>query len=183
MALPLIVTNSSLQMVPIIKHMHLKECHIYDCNGETPIIGCTIIDFIPDIDMKQNELTIEIPDGKIVDWDESKKQNKIVLKDKENTKPRSWEEYCEQHNTTVTECYFIDNGADVRVAGWYPDIPSDMLKNALPSKELAEAFLAMMQLMSLRQEWIGNWEPDWENNFIGNWCVISQEYKLKVDFF
>ena len=33
--------------------------------------------------METNELTIEIPDGKIVDWDESKKQNKIVLKDKQ----------------------------------------------------------------------------------------------------
>ena len=45
-----------------------------------------IVDFISDtIDMKENELTIEIPEGKIVDWDESKKQNKIVLKDKQLT--------------------------------------------------------------------------------------------------
>ena len=35
--------------------------------------------------MKTNELTIEIPNGKIVDWEESKKQNKIVLKDKSLT--------------------------------------------------------------------------------------------------
>ena len=35
--------------------------------------------------METNELTIEIHDGKIVDWDESKKQNKIVLKDKQLT--------------------------------------------------------------------------------------------------
>lgn len=35
--------------------------------------------------METNELTIEIPNGKIVDWDESKKQNKIVLKDKQLT--------------------------------------------------------------------------------------------------
>ena len=41
-----------------------------------------IIDFIPDTNMKENELTIEIPDDKVVDWNESKKQNKIVLKDK-----------------------------------------------------------------------------------------------------
>lgn len=33
--------------------------------------------------MKENVLKIEIPNGKIVDWDESKKQNKIVLKDKQ----------------------------------------------------------------------------------------------------
>ena len=44
-----------------------------------------IIDFIPETNMKENELTIEIPDEKIVDWDESKKQNKIVLKDKQLT--------------------------------------------------------------------------------------------------
>ena len=35
--------------------------------------------------MKEKELTIEIPDGKIVDWDESKKQNKIILKNKRLT--------------------------------------------------------------------------------------------------
>lgn len=44
-----------------------------------------IIDFIQDKNMKENELTIKIPKGKIVDWDESKKQNKIVLKDKQLT--------------------------------------------------------------------------------------------------
>ena len=43
-----------------------------------------IVDFIPDTNMKENE-SIEIPNGKIVDWDESKKQNKIVLKDKQLT--------------------------------------------------------------------------------------------------
>ena len=35
--------------------------------------------------METKEQTIEIPNGKIVDWDESKKQNKIVLKDKQLT--------------------------------------------------------------------------------------------------
>ena len=35
--------------------------------------------------MNKDELTIEVPNGKIVDWDESKKQNKIVLKDKQLT--------------------------------------------------------------------------------------------------
>ena len=42
--------------------------------------------------MKENELTIEIPAGKIVDWEESKKQNKIVLKDKQLT----YEDVCDR---------------------------------------------------------------------------------------
>lgn len=51
-----------------------------------------IIDFIPDTDMKQNELTIEIPEGKIVDWDESKKRNRIVFKDEQLT----YDDICEK---------------------------------------------------------------------------------------
>lgn len=61
----------------------------YTPNGLSSTIGWKsgndIVDFIPNTDMKENELTIEIPDGKIVDWEESKKQNKIVLKDKQLT--------------------------------------------------------------------------------------------------
>ena len=53
-----------------------------------------IIDFIPDTNMKENELTIEIPNGKIVDWEESKRQNKIVLKDKEQL--LAYEEICDK---------------------------------------------------------------------------------------
>lgn len=141
--------------------------------------------------MKENELTIEIPEGKEIDWDESKRQNKIVFK-KKDTKPRSWEEYCEQHNTTVTNRYFIDNGAEVRVSGWHPDIPSDMLKNTLPSKELAEAFRAMMQLMSLRQDWIhkwslergmtDDWEPDWHDMGSYKYCILGK-YNSDFDIF
>ena len=51
-----------------------------------------IIDFIPDTDMKEGELTVEIPKGKIVDWDESKKQNRIVFKDKQLT----YDDICEK---------------------------------------------------------------------------------------
>ena len=120
--------------------------------------------------METKELKITIPEGQEIDWQESAKQEKIVFK-KKDTKPRTWEEYCEQHNTTVTNRYFIDNSAEVRVTGWHPDIPSDMLKNTLPTKELAEAFLAMMQLMSLRQAWIDDWKPNYCVNTASNWCI------------
>ena len=62
---------------------HGKACNCAGSNFD-------IVEFISDTNMKENELTIEIPKGKIVDWDESKKQNKIVLKDKQLT----YEEIC-----------------------------------------------------------------------------------------
>lgn len=54
-------------------------------NGICQLEEYDIIDFIPETNMKEKELIIEIPDEKLVDWDESKKQNKIVLKDKQLT--------------------------------------------------------------------------------------------------
>ena len=54
-------------------------------------------------------------------------------------------------------------------------------KNLLPSKELAEAFLAMMQLMSLRQAWIGDWKPNWENVTEDKFPIISEDNQLSIN--
>ena len=134
--------------------------------------------------METKELKIQIPEGQEIDWQESAKQEKIVFK-KIDTRPRSWEEYCKQHNTTVTKCYFIDNEANVRAFGWSPSVPSDYYRNTLPSKELTETFRAMMQLMSLRQDWIHkwslergmtyDWEPDWRKTIS---CIVIEDNTL-----
>ena len=106
--------------------------------------------------METKELKITIPEGYEIDKDGSTFE-KIVFK-KKAAKPRSWEEYCRNFKG---ELFFECNN----------DIDSVVIKNGMsyiaksyvPSKELAEAFLAMMQLMSLRQAWIGDWKPDWKN--------------------
>lgn len=121
--------------------------------------------------METKELNIEVPVGYEIDKEKSTFE-KIIFKKKDN-RPRSWEEYCEQHSTTVTECYFLDNEADVRVFGWHPDVPSDHYRNTLPSKELTEAFRAMMQLMSVREDWIGDWKPDWS-------CENTDKYFIQL---
>ena len=134
-------------------HPYAVSFGFYTSKGMFPEYGKSpfdIINFIPETDMKENELTIEIPDGKIVDWEESAKQEKIVFK-KKDTKPRSWEEYYEQQIANKKHGYYIDDGnCSVAEIMWNGYVRSDNWKNVLPSKELAEAFLAMMQLMSLR---------------------------------
>lgn len=131
--------------------------------------------------METKELKIQIPDGYEIDKDKSTFE-KIVFKKKESTEPRSWEEYCKNHKGFF---YFINNNSQIITMG--KDFPAsiplhiDYAKNAIPSRELAEAFLAMMQLMSLRQAWIGDWKPDWNDST--NWCIIFRESKLKVDFY
>ena len=81
--------SSNLRKIAGTKYQYVLCSNSYTSEGmlisNNKTHPLNIEDFIPEINMKENELTIEIPDGKIVDWDESKKQNKIVLKDKQLT--------------------------------------------------------------------------------------------------
>ena len=130
--------------------------------------------------METKELKITIPEGQEIDWQESAKQEKIVFKKKEDTKPKSWEEYCFQQQTNCKEGYCINNvTSEIQEINW--GLCTCSWKTVLPSKELTEAFLAMMQLMSLRQAWIGDWTPDWKDST--NWCIIFRMGVLEVDFF
>ena len=132
--------------------------------------------------METKELKIQIPDGYEIDKEKSIFE-KIVFKKKEDTKPRSWEEYCENHRGGFA---FISTGSRVSVTEVkYPSNESLKLdpensKHVLPSKELAGAFLAMMQLMSLRQAWIGDWKPDWSCGYSSNYCVVGAGDRFDV---
>ena len=118
--------------------------------------------------METKELKITIPEGQEIDWQESAKQEKIVFKKKENTKPRSWEEYCKNFKG---QYYYIQDNRDNIATSFTPSGLISAYKNYVPSEELAEAFLAMMQLMSLRQAWIGDWIPDWNDINECKYCI------------
>ena len=102
---------------------------------------------------EQKEVKIEIPEGYEIDKEKSTFE-KIVFKKKDN-RPRSWEEYC---NNFKGEFYYIIDDRDNIGDSFTTTGLISAYKNTLPSKELAEKFLAYMQLMSLRQAWIGDWK-------------------------
>ena len=81
--------SSNLRKIAGTKYQYVLCSNSYTSEGmlisNNKTHPLNIEDFIPEINMKENELTIEIPKGKIVDWEESKKQNKIVLKNKRLT--------------------------------------------------------------------------------------------------
>lgn len=108
-----------------------------------------IIDFIPDTDMKENELTIEIPEGKIVDWDESKKQNKIVLKDKQLT----YKDVCEKLFEKMV--YFIDKCGKICLYG-----PANVTDpNNAPTEHQLECILAKNKLANVAVYLNNGWKP------------------------
>ena len=123
--------------------------------------------------METKELKITIPEGQEIDWQESAKQEKIVFK-KKDPKPRSWEEYC---NNFSGELFYFSNRNSIESVVT-SDGMSYTAKDYLPSKELAEAFLAMMQLMSLRQAWIGDWKPDWNDETRVKWNIICLQNQV-----
>lgn len=124
--------------------------------------------------METKELKITIPEGQEIDWQESAKQEKIVFK-KKDTKPRSWEEYCCQQQTNCKEGYCINSvTSEIQEINW--GLCTCSWKTVLPSEELAEAFIAMMQLMSLRQAWI----EGWNSNLFGYAIMLDAKRDIMV---
>lgn len=161
--------TSILDVVDFIPYIFVIDSEIYSYNKNDIEF---IEHFINGHYMKENELTITIPEGQEINWEESAKQEKIVFK-KRDTKPKSWEEYCKNFKG---QYYYIQDNRDNIDTSFTPNGLISAYKNYVPSKELAEAFLAMMQLISLRQAWIGDWKPDWSNEYTDKYCIIGKNY-------
>ncbi len=103
--------------------------------------------------------TIEI-NGKsyLIDIDETIKAGAAKEKD---TKPRSWEEYCESRMGGYCACFPTDN--------------YDMFA----SQEEAEAFHALGKLIQLRDAWWDGWKPDWGDDKQDKYCIVP--HRKRVD--
>ena len=125
--------------------------------------------------METKELKIQIPEGYEIDKEKSTFE-KIVFKKKKNTKPRSWEEYLEL-NTGFDGAGIDWNCGGVQTTGLHHR------GKAIVPTHLAQPFIAMMQLMSLRQAWIGDWKPDWSCGCSSNCCVSGVGDRFDVFVF
>lgn len=128
----------------------------YNPNGKTSLYDYEglndIIDFIPDTNMKENELTIEIPNNKVVDWDESKKQNKIVLKDKQLT----YEDVCKK--LFKSDVYYIADNGNVKMG--YIGFGHVTDSNNASTKHQLECILAKNKLANIALYLNNGWKPD-----------------------
>ena len=100
-------------------------------------------------------IEIEVPEGKQAIW----KDCKVVFEDIFPKLPETWEEFCELYPIKEEECYIDDcsvinekNGLRARTAD----------QNVLPSREAAEAYLALMRLHQLRDCYRQGWVPDYK---------------------
>lgn len=106
------------------------------------------------------------------------KELSVKEETKENDVPRTWEEYCKN----LKQGYYINSYCEIDFIEYSSTVDeSDRAENVLPTKKLAEAFLAMMQLMSLRQAWVKDWKPDWKDINIPKYGIVFEECEFQID--
>ena len=104
--------------------------------------------------METNNI-INIPEGFEIDRRQSN-ERKIVLKKIDN-RARSWEEYCEKMKDK--DSYYCDHNKVVS-----SQFGSNPVLSEFTDKEDVEALIAFSKLLKLRKDWIGEWEPNWNDN-------------------
>ena len=125
--------------------------------------------------MKQTiEIEIEVPEGYKAVYNEDT-QRVIIIKVE---LPKSWEEFCKNNPVKKNE-YFIDGNGEIICAA--EKHRTTNLKNTLPNKEIAEAFLALMQLVQLRDCYRQGWTPDWSDDEQPKYSVITSSGEVSVD--
>lgn len=101
-------------------------------------------------------IEIEVPEGYKAVYNKDTQKIEIV----DIALPKTWEEFCENNPVKRSEC-FIHNGDIMNVI--IEGLRSTTTKSILPNKETAEAFIALMQLIQLRDCYRQGWKPDWQD--------------------
>ena len=122
------------------------------------------------ITAEADELTIEPKNGKVIDLENSDLSvGKIVFKKKENELPTKWYELNKLNG------FYVDIKSEI-----YEECNADISainRNLFPTKEEAEACLALSQLCQLRDAYNGAPLTDW-----CNWTNSNQE-KYCIDIY
>ena len=100
-----------------------------------------------------------------------------TFKEKKQTPPRSWEEFCERYPKQNGEAFI---NISSRIAVYDVPLPRNINtdKSLCTSKEEAEAFLALMQLRQLRKAWVGDWEQPDSNNLTA--AIVYDNNKKQI---
>jgi hypothetical protein len=115
----------------------------------------------------------QIPKGYEIDKDKSTFEL-IVLKKTQKALPMSWEELERVNGALIGPNSFI-----------FPTIvrPTNAVnKNMFPTRELAEASLALAQLLQLRDRWNEDWEADWYDEKSTKFVIIPCKNEVTPTF-
>lgn len=107
------------------------------------------------------------------DWTQVKYEKKKEL-------PKTWEEFCKNYPRKKDEAYFDMCSQICIFSQDYEYRTEGTDKNLLPSKQAAEAHLALMQLHQLRDVWREGWLPDWNDGDQNKYVIVPNEGEFKI---
>lgn len=121
-------------------------------------------------------LQLEIPEGMVIDVDNSD-LSKGIIKLKKEGDELEWSDF------GPVDGWYINSQAEIKqvICG----SSKEDTKNIYPTKELAEAALALSQLLQWRNKvWKedNNWTPDWNEAYV-KYVICVNKNVLKKDFF
>jgi hypothetical protein len=105
-----------------------------------------------------------------LDIEQAKKLN--LLKENDN-RVRSWEEFKEKYRYKHTYYYDVSEGITWRTS-------TVCIGDQLTPHE-ATAIAAFSKLLKLRRDWIGDWEPDWEDRDASYGVIWIHKNKLQAN--
>ena len=124
--------------------------------------------------METKEFKIQVPEGYEIDREKSTFE-KIVFKKVENELPKSWDDLKNIGG------YYVSSQSDIKY--YYENCQDSIHKNVFPTKEEAEACLALAQLCQLRDIYNGGWKPDWEDTNEQKYVIIIHTGRIQVETF
>ena len=116
--------------------------------------------------MEEKEFKIQVPEGYEIDRENSTFEN-IIFKKIENELPKTWKDLEEIGG------FYIDKYSIVST--FYDYDTDEENKNVFPTKEEAEACLALAQLCQLRDRYNDGWKPDWKDGEKVKYCIEIYE--------
>jgi hypothetical protein len=104
---------------------------------------------------------------------------RIIYK-KEKELPKTWEEFCENNPIKPNE-YFINTQSDIAYGQYCSSYDRNCVidANLLPSREYAEAMLALCKLIQLRDCYNDGWKPDWSDKSKKH-CIFYNEGNVEL---
>jgi len=101
-------------------------------------------------------MKIQVPEGYEIDREKSTFESIVFRKVEAKELPKRWEDLKIIDGFFVSNLGYIEKVSDNCIV-------SDYNRNTFPTKEEAEACLALSQLCQLRDRYNGGWKPDWKN--------------------
>lgn len=116
--------------------------------------------------MKDRELKIEVPQGYEIDKEKSTFE-KIVFKKVEKELPKCWEEL------GIVKGFYVDSLSEIVSTG-EDTCAEEYNRNTFPTKEEAEACVALAQLCQLRDIYNDGYKPCWNTNTMKHCIYVSK---------